>query len=83
MSEIIWPNEKNSKRGKVIEEHLSLINLEPWLFRIVRAEKQEKEEDILDICPYCNQNLQEPYWESRYSGIKARCNTCKVTWNLS
>ncbi|QLH07465.1 hypothetical protein C5F50_10580 [Nitrosopumilus ureiphilus] len=30
-------------------------------------------------CPICNQEIQ-PYWESRYNGIRAKCDECGVNW---
>lgn len=83
MSQIIVSN-KISKRGKEIEEHLSSVNLGPWFFRIRISEKQKKDKEYeMDICPYCDQQLERSYWEPRYNGFRGKCNTCEVTWNLS
>lgn len=54
------------------------INLKKW------DKNQKNEEDYkITACPYCNHDLQHPYWEPHYNGIRAKCNKCKVTWNLS
>ena len=74
-------SDKISKRGKDIEEYLGSRYLEPWFSKIRRTEKDEEYE--ITFCPYCSQLLERPYWESRYNGIRGRCNTCDVIWNLS
>ncbi len=79
MSQII-ESEKTSKRGKDIE-YLSSIYSEPWFSKTKKPKKDEEYES--DICSYGNQQLEKPYWESRYNGIRGKCNTCKVIWNLS
>ena len=70
------------KRGKEIEEHLSSIHLEPWFSRIKMSE-EDYEENEKAFCSYCGHLLERPYWESRYNGVKGRCKSCKVIWNLS
>jgi hypothetical protein len=30
-------------------------------------------------CPICNREIQ-PYWESRYNGIRATCEICEINW---
>ena len=80
MSQII-ASDTISKRGKDIEEHLSSGYLEPWFSKIRRSEKDEESE--IDICPYCDQQLERPYWEPQYNGIRGKCSTCEVVWNLS
>ena len=30
-------------------------------------------------CPICNREIK-PYWESRYSGIRATCPVCEINW---
>ena len=80
MSQIIVPD-KISKRGKDIEEHLSSGYLEPWYSKIKRSEKYESSE--IDICPYCDQRLDRPYWDPQYNGIRGKCLSCEVIWNLS
>jgi len=30
-------------------------------------------------CPICNREVT-PYWESRYNGIRASCETCEINW---
>ncbi len=30
-------------------------------------------------CPICNRKIQ-PYWESRYNGVRATCKTCGINW---
>ena len=30
-------------------------------------------------CPICNREIQ-PYWESRYNGIRATCEMCEINW---
>ncbi len=30
-------------------------------------------------CPICNGEIQ-PYWESRYNGIRATCEICEINW---
>ncbi len=30
-------------------------------------------------CSICNNEIQ-PYWELRYSGVRATCKTCGVNW---
>jgi len=30
-------------------------------------------------CPICNRKVT-PYWESRYNGIRASCETCGINW---
>jgi hypothetical protein len=46
-------------------------------------EKEQKKGYEIARCFYCNQDLQQPYWEPRYNGFKGKCNRCEVTWNLS
>jgi len=82
MSQIVSNERLN--RGKKIEEYLNSLYLEPWYSKIRRSEKQEKDEESeLDICPYCDQQLERSYWESRYNGMKAKCKACEVIWNVS
>lgn len=80
MSQITTPD-KISTRGKDIEEYLSSRYLEPWSSKTRKLEKDEVSE--MNICPYCNQQLERSYWEPRYRGIKAKCRDCDVVWNLS
>jgi hypothetical protein len=74
-------SDKISKRGKDIEEYLGSRYLEPWFSKTRSSEKDEEYEII--FCLYCLQLLERLYWESRYNGIRGRCNTCEVIWNLS
>jgi hypothetical protein len=30
-------------------------------------------------CPICNREIH-PYWESRYSGIRGKCDLCGINW---
>ncbi len=30
-------------------------------------------------CSICNSEIQ-PYWEPRYSGVRATCTTCGINW---
>jgi len=30
-------------------------------------------------CPICNGEIQ-PYWESRYNGVRATCKICEINW---
>ena len=30
-------------------------------------------------CPICNSEIK-PYWEPRYSGVRATCEICEVNW---
>jgi len=74
-------SDKISKRGKDIQEYLSSAYSEPWFSKTRRSEKDETSE--IDICPYCDQQLERSYWEPRYNGIRGKCRTCEVIWNLS
>ncbi|MDH3395079.1 MAG: hypothetical protein OEL52_02875 [Nitrosopumilus sp.] len=74
-------SDKIYKRGKDIEEYLSSRYSEPWVSKARRSEIDEGHE--ISFCPYCDQQLERPYWESRYNGIRGRCLTCEVVWNLS
>jgi len=67
MAKIIM-SKKRSDRGKEIEEHLRLVSMEPWFLKTRRTGKDEASE--IDICTYCDQQLERPYWEPRYKGIK-------------
>ena len=80
----IITSEEASKRGKIIAEHLSSIHLEPWFSRIQLA-KEDYEDDEYEIsfCSYCGKLLERPYWESKYKGVRGRCKSCEVVWNLS
>ena len=33
-------------------------------------------------CPICNSEIQ-PYWESRYNGVRATCDICRINWQES
>ena len=33
-------------------------------------------------CPICNSEIQ-PYWESRYNGVRATCSICEINWQES
>ncbi len=33
-------------------------------------------------CPVCNR-MVTPYWESRYNGVRATCESCGVNWQES
>lgn len=33
-------------------------------------------------CPICDRKVQ-PYWESRYNGIRATCDVCEINWQES
>ena len=33
-------------------------------------------------CPVCNREVT-PYWESRYNGVRATCESCGVNWQES
>ena len=79
MSQIV--SSKISNRSKEIADHLNSVNLEHWFSKDRKPEKDEKYE--IFFCPYCEQLLERPYWESRYNGIKGRCKSCEVVWNLS
>jgi hypothetical protein len=74
-------SDKISKRSKDIEEYLGSRYLEPWFSKTRSSEKDEEYE--ITFCPYCLRLLERPYWESRYNGIRAKCKTCEVIWNLS
>jgi len=74
-------SDKISKRGKDIEEYLGSRYLESWFSKIRRTEKDEEYE--ITFCPYYLQLLERSYWESRYNGIRVKCKTCEVIWNLS
>jgi hypothetical protein len=71
------------QRGKEMEEHLSSIHLEPWFSRIQMSEEDYEGEYELSFCPYCTHRLERPYWEPRYNGVRGRCKSCAVIWNLS
>jgi hypothetical protein len=30
-------------------------------------------------CPICNREIK-PYWEPRYSGVRATCKICGINW---
>jgi hypothetical protein len=30
-------------------------------------------------CSICNREIK-PYWEPRYSGVRATCKTCGINW---
>lgn len=30
-------------------------------------------------CPICTREIK-PYWEPRYSGIRATCDVCEINW---
>ncbi len=33
----------------------------------------------LTICIICGKEV-EPYWDSRYKGVRAACNDCEINW---
>ncbi len=33
-------------------------------------------------CPICNLEIK-PYWEPRYSGVRATCSNCGTNWQES
>ena len=70
------------QRGKEIEEHLSSIHLKSWFARIQMSEEDYEEEYEIAFCSYCGHLLERPYWESRYNGVKGKCKSCEVIWNL-
>ena len=82
MSQIIR-SDITSKRGKEIEKHLNSISMEQWFSKMSQSKNMKKMESEINICPYCDQHLDRPYWEPRYSGIKAKCKDCNVIWNLT
>ena len=79
MSQII-ESEKIYKRGDAIQDHLNSVSLDAWLQK--RRKSKDRNSEI-DVCPYCDQHLERPYWEPKYNGIRGKCNTCEVVWNLS
>lgn len=80
MSHVAVPNE----RGKEIEEHLSSIHLEPWFSRVQMSDEDfEGDEFEMAFCPYCEKLLEKPYWELQYGGVRGRCSSCEVIWNLT
>ena len=52
-------SDKISKRGKDIEEYLGSRYSEPWFSKTRSSEKDEASK--IDICPYCDQQLERPY----------------------
>jgi hypothetical protein len=40
---------------------------------------EESQHDERVSCPVCN-TIIEFYWESKYNGIRGRCNKCKTNW---
>ncbi len=40
--------------------------------------KNINEHQIVE-CPICNREIK-PYWEPRYSGVRATCKTCETNW---
>jgi hypothetical protein len=47
------------------------------------SEEDYEGEYELSFCPYCTHLLERPYWEPRYNGVRGRCKSCAVIWNLS